>query len=160
MPVYWIDAGVLIMASKRYYSFELVPRFWIWLHGHVEGGTIRMPKMAFEEVIDGTDDLAKWCKERKGLGFFCVKADKAVQRQYRMIANYVSGKYKPHQVAEFLKGADGWIIAHALETQGFVVTEETTAHNKSKVKIPTVSKALDAPWKNTFDMCKELKAKF
>jgi uncharacterized protein DUF4411 len=160
MPIYWIDAGVLIMAKNRHYAFELVPKFWTFMHGHLEAGTIRMPKLAFEEVIDGNDDLARWCKDRKGIGSFCVKPDRNVQERYRTIAGYVYEKYKPHQAAEFLRGADGWVIAHALESQGFVVTEENTLHNKSKIKIPTVSKALHAPWKNTFDMCKELGARF
>jgi Domain of unknown function (DUF4411) len=65
-----------------------------------------------------------------------------------------------HQAGEFLRGADGWLIAHALETHGFVVTEENVRHNVSRIKIPTVAKALSAPWKNTVDMCKELGAAF
>jgi hypothetical protein len=137
-----------------------VPKFWIWIDGEIQKGTVRMPKIAFEEVVDGNDELAKWCRVRKGVGYFCVKPGKNVQERYNAIADHVYTSYKPHQAAEFLKGADGWIIAHALESQGFVVTEENVAHNRSKVKIPTVCKAVHAPWKNTFDMCNELNAQF
>ena len=160
MPIYWIDAGVLIMASNGHYGFKLVPKFWIWIHGQIECGTVRMPKLAYQEVIDGNDELARWCKDRKGLGSFCVKPEKEVQHRYKTIADYIYTKYKPHQAAEFLRGADGWLIAHALETHGFVVTEENIKHNLSKIKIPTVAKALHAPWRSTVDMCKELEAKF
>jgi hypothetical protein len=160
MAIYWIDAGVLITAKNRHYAFNLVPKFWPWLYGQLEVGTIRMPSMSFQELIIGNDDLAKWCKEKKNTGFFCVRPDREVQKRYETVAEYVCGKYKPHQTAEFLRGADGWIIAHALESQGFVVTEENTAHNKSKIKIPVIAKALHVTWKNTFDMCQELKANF
>lgn len=160
MAIYWIDAGVLIMAKNRHYGFDLVPKFWTWIHGQLEVGTVRMPKIAHQEITDGNDELAKWCKERKALGFFCVRPDRKVQERFGTIADYVCGKYKQHQAAEFLRGADGWVIAHALETQGFVVTEENLHHNKSKIKIPTVAKALHAPWKTTFDMCRDLGAKF
>lgn len=160
MGIYWIDAGVLITAKNGLYGFELVPKFWPWLQEQLTIGTVRMPRIAFEEVTDGNDELAKWCKLRKSIGHFCVKENKNVQERYGTVAEYVNQKYTPHQVAEFLRGADGWLIAYALETQGFVVTEESTKHNKSRIKIPTVSKALSAPWKTTADMCKELGAKF
>jgi len=160
MAIYWIDAGVLITAKNGHYGFDLVPKFWLWLHGAVEVGNIRMPKIAFEEITDGNDELARWCKTRKTIGYFCVKSGKPIQEHYGTIADYVNQTYKPHQVAEFLKGADGWVIAHALETQGFVVTEENVKHNKSKIKIPLVCKALSVSWKSTVDMCKELGAKF
>jgi Domain of unknown function (DUF4411) len=159
-PIYWIDAGVLIMAKNRHYGFDLVPKFWTFMHKELASGRIRMPKLAFEEVTDGNDQLVKWCKERRGIGYCCVRPDRNVQERYSKIAGHVCEKYTPHQAAEFLKGADGWLIAHALETEGFVVTEENTQHNKSKIKIPTVAKFFHAPWKNTFDMCKELGARF
>ncbi len=133
MPIYWIDSGVLITAKNRTYGFQLVPKFWVFMQNQLEAGTIRMPRMAFEEIADGNDDLAKWCKLRKGIGSFCVRADKQVQKRYASIAEYVYGKYKYHQAAEFLKGADGWVIAHALETHGFVVTDESIHYNKSVV---------------------------
>jgi hypothetical protein len=160
MPIYWIDAGVLITAKNGHYGFNLVPKFWAWIHGQIESDVVRMPKLAYKEILDGNDELARWCKDRKGLGSICVKATKPIQDRYDQIANYVYGKYTAHQAGEFLRGADGWLIAHALETHGFVVTEENVRHNVSRIKIPTVAKALSAPWKNTVDMCKELGAAF
>lgn len=160
MRIYWIDSGVLITAANGHYGFDLVPKFWTWIHEQIATDIVCMPKLAYKEVTDGNDRLAKWCKDRKGLGSICVKASPEVQRRYDDIANYVYGKYRPHQAAEFCRGADGWVIAHALETHGFVVTEENIKHNVSKIKIPTVAKEVDAAWKNTVDMCNELGARF
>jgi Domain of unknown function (DUF4411) len=157
---YWLDAGVLIEAKNGLYAFELVPKFWTFIETELVSGAVRMPKIAFDEICAGNDDLAKWCKARKNVGHFCCKADKDVQNAMKTVANYVASNNKPHRAAEFLKGADGWIIAHAIATGGFVVTEETKGGYKSKVKIPDVSKALNCPWKATHQMCKELKAQF
>src|SRR5262249_44724080 len=122
----------------------------------------RMPKMCFDEILAGNDDLAKWCKERKNIGHFCCTSNKEVQTAYRRVANHVAAEYsdKPHAIAEFLKGADGWLLAHAMATGGFAVTEELRNPYKSKIKIPIVAKQLNCPWKSTPEMCKELKADF
>ena len=161
MSVYWIDAGVLISAKNGLYAMELVQKFWTFIEAHLTAGTIRMPKMCFDEVTDGNDELARWCKQRRNIGYFCCKSSgRDVQDRYGAVAEYVARNHKPHAAADFLKGADGWVIAHALATSGYVVTEELRNQYKSKVKIPIVAKAMRAPWKATHQMCKELGARF
>jgi hypothetical protein len=137
-----------------------VPKFWEFIEAKLKDGAIRMPKMCFDEVTDGNDNLAKWCRARKNIGHFCIKSTKEVQERYAVIANHVYAKHKPHAAAEFLKGADGWVIAHAMATTGFVVTEELRNQYKSKIKIPTLAKTLRVQWKATHEMCKELGARF
>jgi hypothetical protein len=161
-PIYWVDASVLITAKNGHYSFDLVPKFWNWLESNLKDGAIRMPHMSYEEIMKGNDELTSWCKHKKSVGHFCVRPSKGVQERYTFVAEHVQSTYgnKPHQVAEFMKGADGWVIAHALDTHGVVVTDENREHNKSKIKIPIVCKALSVTWRNTVDMCKELGAKF
>jgi hypothetical protein len=75
------------------------------------------------------------------------------------VTGYVYEKHAPHQAAEFLKGADSWLIAHALCEGGTVVTEESRGV-KLKVKIPTVTKALGGTWCDTSDMLNQLEARF
>lgn len=161
MPIYWIDAGVLISAKNGLYAPSLVPGFWLFMEARLKDGVIRMPKICYDEVTDGNDDLARWCRQRKNIGYFCCKSSgKDVQQRFRVVAEHVVSKYPGHAAADFLKGGDGWVIAHALATGGFVVTEELRNKYKSKVKLPTIAKALRAPWKATHEMCKELNAKF
>jgi hypothetical protein len=123
----------------------------------MELGTIKAPKMVWQEVSEGTDDVAVWVKQRREKGL-CVTANQSVQARFGAISQHVYEKYKPHQAAEFLKGGDGWVIAHAIETGGIVLTEESDRSRKSKVKIPTVCKALNAKCVNTFTMLEDLKA--
>jgi hypothetical protein len=75
-----------------------------------------------------------------------------------VIATIVHDSYprKPHQVAEFLRGADGWVIAAALATEGVVVTMETERSHKSKIKLPTVAKIFDVRCIDTYVMLREL----
>ena len=157
MKLYWIDAVVLIQASNAYYPFHRVPKFWIFISRQLDSGTIRAPKIVWQEVSDGTDELANWVRQRKEKGL-CVTASKTVQEKYKEISGHVYSKYKPHQAGEFLKGGDGWVIAHAMATSGTVVTEESDRSRKAKVKIPTVCKALGIKCINTFSMLEELEA--
>lgn len=157
MAIYWIDSGVLIQAKNGHYAMELVPKFWIFIETELKAGTIRMPKMCFDEVTDGNDDLAKWCKHRRNIGHFRCTANKEVQERFATVSQYVYDNFKPHAAADFLKGADAWVIAHALATGGFVVTEELRNRYKSKIKIPVIARAVRAQWKPTYDMCKRAK---
>ena len=113
--------------------------------------------MVWQEVSEGNDELARWVRERKGSGL-CVAANRDVQAAFAKVSEHVFSKYKPHQAAQFLKGGDGWIIAHAMVSGGTVVTEESKRSIKAKVKIPTVCKDLNVRCANTFAMLEELKA--
>jgi hypothetical protein len=159
VSIYWIDSGVLIGAKNTLYAPELVPVFWTFIEAQLKNGNVRMPKKCFDEVTDGNDWLAKWCKQRKNIGHFCCKSSsREVQDYFATIAAHVIANNSQHSAAEFLKGGDGWVMAHAAVTGGFVVTEELRNKYKSKVKIPTLCKELHPriPWKATHEMCKEL----
>ena len=153
---YWIDADVLIQASNLHYPFRRVPRFWVFLDAQVKTGTILCPKIIWQEVCDGTGDLADWMRFRGG--GFCVAASKAVQTQFANVSEYVVDNYKGHQAAEFLRGGDGWVIAHALESGGTVVTQESVKSKKGRIKVPTVCKRLNVRCLDTFKMLDEMNA--
>lgn len=157
MEPYWIDAVVLIQASNKYYRLDRVPKFWVFLGRELQTGRIKSPKIVFQEITDGHDILADWVRQRREKGL-CITASREVQQCYAQISEHVCNKYKTHQAAEFLKGGDGWVIAHAMATGGTVVTEETAKSKKAKVKIPTVCRALNVRCVNTFDMLEELEA--
>lgn len=157
MSIYWIDSGVLINAKNGLYAPELVPAFWTFIEAQLKSGNVRMPKKCYEEVTDGNDWLAQWCKLRKNIGHFCCKSsDRDVQRHFAEVAEYVMANNKHPAAAEFLKGGDGWVLAHAAASGGFAVTEELRNKYKSKVKIPIVAKGMRIRWKATHEMCKEL----
>ena len=110
---YWIDAGVLIQAHRGSLNINILPQFWQFLHGHLETGQIRMPRIAYDEVVDGgyDDEVVAWCKARKKLGL-CCNEGKEVQERYGRLAAHVQEKYsrKPQQARDWFDDADGWLI--------------------------------------------------
>lgn len=151
-----MDTNVLIQASKGPYKFERVPQFWSFVAEQLDLGNVRSPKMVYDELTDGNDLLAQWCKRRrKGLS---VGATKDVQKCYGEIANHVHRKYSAAKAHEFLRGADGWVIAHAMDmgTSGIVVTQESNRHRQAKVKVPTVCSEFNVKCINTYDMLEAL----
>jgi hypothetical protein len=159
MSPYWIDADVLIQASNWYYPFARVPKFWIFIAKELEAGRVKCPKIVWQEVSEGNDELAHWTRQRRESGL-CVAANRSVQAKYAEVTAYVYGKYKTHQAAEFLRGGDGWVVAHVMDTGGTVVTQESERSKTAKVKVPTVCRNLNVRCINTFVMLDELNAAF
>jgi Domain of unknown function (DUF4411) len=93
---YWLDANVFIQARNGPYGFTLVPQFWVFLCEQLEQGTIKCPKMVYDELIDGKDDIAAWFKPRREKGL-CQHPDEIGQQCFSAVANHVATKYKPHQ---------------------------------------------------------------
>ena len=154
--VYWADADVFIQAKNGPYKFERVPQFWSFLAEQIRVGSIRCPKKVYDELTDGKDQLAQWCKTRRR--DLCAQASRDVQRCFGNVATHVHGNYSAPKAAEFLSGGDGWVIAHAMEmgVSGIVVTQESERHHNAKVKVPTVCQAIGVRCINTYEMLEAL----
>lgn len=162
-PPYWLDSNVFIQAKNGPYKFKTFGVFWAFLHEQINAGTIRCPKMVYQEIVTNEepgDDLAKWIKTRRQSGLF-VEPDSDVQKAMQKVADYVMENYEQQHAAEFLSGADPWLIAHAIQTNGVVVTHESNRHpNAKKVRIPDVCAALGVSCINTYEMLDRLGADF
>jgi hypothetical protein len=119
--------------------------------------------MVYQEIVTNEepgDDLAKWMKTRRQSGLF-VDSDADVQKAMQNVADYVVGNYEQQHAAEFLSGADPWLVAHAIHTKGVVVTHESNRHpNAKKVRIPDVCAALRVSCINVYEMLDRLGADF
>jgi hypothetical protein len=162
--LFWLDANVFITAKDGPYRFSVSAGFWTFLAEQAKAGTVRCPKMVYDEIVHNIaaeDQLAKWIKVRKSTDLFVPNPNKAVQDVVRDIANHVSPRYPQHQVAKFLRGADPFIIAHAKESQGTVVTfEKLVPSNSQQIKIPNVCEEFEVSYCTLYDMLERLKAKF
>lgn len=161
--IHWLDTNVFIQAKNGPYRFKVAPGFWAFLDEQASKGNIRCPKMVYDELIDNEeprDELALWIKNRRQSGLF-VAATHPVQVVMRTVADHVSGKYQQHHAAEFLRGADPWLVAHALHSKGVVVTHESDRKlNAKKVRIPNICAELRVPCINTYEMLDKLGAEF
>jgi hypothetical protein len=152
LPTYWLDADVYIQAKNGPYRFEFAPGFWEFLARQFDEGNIKSPKKVYDELTEGSDLLASWCRRMKNRGICSSSGGKEVQECYGRIANYVYTEYKPHQADEFLKGGDGWVIAHAMATGGIVVAQESPRSKKGRIKVPTISRVFGVKCIGTYDM--------
>ena len=133
---FWLDSNVYIEAKNRYYKFDRVPKFWSFLHGKLQDGSICSPKYVYNELISYRDQLATWVRTRKSMGI-CIPMEQPIQTEMNKVADHVAAKYPRHKCGEFLSDADPWVIACAMSVGGTVVTQESSSR-KTKVRIPTV----------------------
>jgi len=157
---YYLDANVFIQAKNGPYGMDIVPSFWELLDDQSDAGVICSSSIVYEELIKGNDELADWAKVRKGTRLF-VEPSAEVQGFFHQIAAYVHDRYPEHQTQRFLAGADAWVIAHAKMENAVVVTHETLVNDYSnKPKIPNICKRFDVQWTNSYQMLRELGARF
>jgi hypothetical protein len=138
VPSYWLDANIFLEASNKYYAFDFVPQFWEFLDDQVKLQNVSCPRIVYSELErHGNDDLIRWIKARRDTALF-TNFNRFVQNRHREIATYVSQEYDQKYAQVFLGGADPWLIAHARQSGGRVVTFEKLEPYAKRVKIPNV----------------------
>ncbi|MDE3226391.1 MAG: DUF4411 family protein [Nitrospirota bacterium] len=161
-PVYVLDANVFIQAARRYYAFDLAPRFWDSLVSHAANGQIRSIDRVKQELERGNDELAEWIETN--FGNAVVSTDEADIIQIFgeiMVWMQAQGQYTDAAKADFASGADGWLVAYGKVKGCVVVTHEVLNPDiKRKVPIPNVCQAFDVPFIDTFEMLRRLGVRF
>lgn len=159
MDRFWIDANVFIQAANGLLAFDLAPGFWESLGEHVKEGSIKSSIIVYSEIVppkkEEYDDLSFWSLKMFDAGLFVTPDEKAVS-EYQPIADHVQTLDRA-EAQLFLKGADGWLIAHAKVEGSFVVTEEKLVTNQSKkIKIPNICERFGVRYINTVEMMRRL----
>lgn len=157
---YLLDTNTLIQAKNEYYAFDLCPGFWNCLDQQNKAGKMFSVHAVKEELARGDDQLAKWAAVRDTEFFLPV--DERTSGAMAAVSGWVqAGDFRDDAKRAFLAGADPWLIAHALAHSHTVVTHEVHVDGqKSKVKIPTVCRALNVPCIRTFEMLRTERVRF
>lgn len=157
MPRFWLDADTLIQSKNGPYGFDIAPGFWAFLDEKASEGLMATSTMVYDELVEHSDDeLAAWARQRQRSGLF-VEPDQIVQEHARKVIDYVQSAYEASQAAKFLKGADPWIIGHAMGDHGQVVTMEVAVpSNSKKVKIPNICSMFQVDCVALVSMCRDL----
>jgi len=156
MQRYCLDENVFIEAKNGPYRFSMAPGFWTWLDRQVFAGVVFSSAMVYEKLSEGGDELADWIVARKDAGLFFAP-DMQVQKEFRLIADYVRQKYLHRQSEEFLGGSDPWVIAHAKAENAVVITSEVVVPLESrKVKIPNICKEFGVPYLSPYEAFQNL----
>lgn len=149
MPLYLLDANVLISAHREYYPHHRVPQFWEWLAHICAEGKAKIPLECYEEITDGKDDwLAEWAKaNRKAL---VLEEDSDPQ----VVAHVTEKGYAPDLTDDEIEtiGRDPFLVAHALNKDRCVVTTEVSKPGKQRQnrKLPDVCNDFGVKWSHTF----------
>lgn len=167
--VYVLDANIFIEGKKRYYAFDLVPRFWEVLKRFASDGRIvsidrirdwellrKKPKDDNGERKE--DELSEWVRREFWDGFMSTDDDDVIRAHGQIIGwAQAQSQFRDSAKAEFANEPDAWLIAYAKAKGHSVVTHEVLAPEaKKRVPIPNVCKESDIPWINTFDMLRAL----
>lgn len=161
-PVYVLDANVFIEAARRYYAFDLAPKFWESLKSHAQNGRVKSIDRVKVELNKGKDQLKAWANSQFG-GAFASTDEVEINQKYGIIMNWVQsqGQFYDYAKAKFAKEADGWLIAYAMIKNCILVTHEVFSSDvKSKVPIPNVCQNFNVSCVDTFEMLRALSVRF
>lgn len=160
MTVYWLDADACIHTKNEEtgaFPFSRAANFWGYLSRKVDDGVVKCPKMVYDEIVKGNDELSTWFKEREHRGL-CVHSSDEAWECLTKISDFVVGRWKDRKSRSFLDGADAWVLAHAMAmgSDGVVVSHESTRKQETIVKIPAVCGALGIQKISLFQMLNRL----
>jgi hypothetical protein len=161
-PVFALDANVFIEAHRRYYAFDLAPKFWEGLVQAAADGRVESIDRVKEELERGKDELATWARVQFS-GAFASTDDDNVLDLYSDIMTWAIGQSQFSDAAktDFAKGADGWLVAYAKVRGRTIVTHEALSLDiKKKIPIPNACQAFNMPYVNTFGMMRALGMKW
>jgi hypothetical protein len=160
--MFLLDTNVFVQAKNRYYAFDICPGFWDWLDHIVATGNVGSVVLVRDELLNYRDELAEWIQARQDRDWFLGVDDANTQDNFTAVAEFVNnGDFKSAAKADFLNGADPWLISKALSIGGTVVTEEVyAAEVKRRVPIPNVCEQFNVPYKGTFTLLRDLEASF
>lgn len=161
-PVYVLDASVFIEAARRYYAFDLAPRFWEILVDHATNQKIQSIDLIKIELERGKDELAAWAKSNFKHAFASTN-EEDVMESYREIMNWVQAQsqFSDAAKAKFADDPDGWLIAYAKAKDCIVVTHEVLAPDaRRKIPIPNVCRAFNVRFIDTFEMLRTFGVRF
>src|ERR1700678_101382 len=121
--MFWLDSDTLMRAKNQAYAFDIAPGFWEIIKRNAKSGRLASPTLVYDEIARGGDELTDWANEERGTKLF-VEPDEKTQGLMNEIADWVQANYEKQQAAFFLRGADPWVVAAAMNDSGIVVTHE------------------------------------
>jgi hypothetical protein len=141
---YLIDSSSFIEAKDRTFCFDICPGFWDWLDQQNAHGNVFSIERVYKELDEGNDILVPWIRLRKQR--FFLPDDTLSVNQMQQISQWATSGYNQQVSADFLRGADPFLIAFALAHGHTVVSDEILVRaEKKKIKIPVVCEAFNVP---------------
>jgi len=156
--LFLLDANVLIDANRDYYPLDRIPEFWEWLQEMGARGEIKIPVEIFEEVKDGTDDLATWINQDHVRAALVLDEEADVTAVTRVVEEGYAPDLSDDEVVGL--GRDPFLVSYGLSDPGHrsIVTTETSKPTRQRANrhLPDVCRVLGVPSCHTFEMIRRL----
>lgn len=153
-----LDANVLIDANRDYYPMDRVPEFWGWLQHQGSIGNVKVPVEVWEEIKEGTDELAQWIKKDEVRNDLLLDEPADVTLVSRAAEEGYVDDLTDDEVLKL--GRDPFLVAYALvdPANRCVVTTEVSKPSKTRAnrKLPDVCRSFGISSYNTFDLTRRL----
>ena len=160
-PLFVLDANVFIGANNTYYAPDICPGFWdCIIRYHCVGHLLSIDRVR-DELLK-PEVLVQWVKAAPN-GLFVFTGEQQVTDAYRNIMLWVhqNPTFRPEAKSEFASKADGWLVAYARAHNMEVVTHELfQPEAKGRVPLPNVCRQFSVPYRNTFEMLRQLDVQF
>lgn len=158
MPLYVLDTSLFVQAQRQYYARDIAPGFWTNLIALHAAGVLTSIDQVLDEINsfhDFTDPLGDWANTICPPAMFESTADPQIVSKYGDLVDWINlnPQYLPAALAEFSRGADGWVVAYAIHHGCSVVSMEVSAqHSTKSAKIPDICKAFGVTHIDTYEM--------
>lgn len=155
---YLLDANVFIEAHRRYYAFDLVPSFWLFLTKCAQDNKIISIDRVKYELEKQEDILSNWIKDEFSEWFMSTDDENVIDNFKKLIKwTFEQEQFLDYAKSEFSNVADSWLIAYAIAYDYTIVTHEKyNPHQRNKILIPNVCKEFGVKYVDTFDMLRQL----
>jgi hypothetical protein len=156
--LYLLDANVLIDANRDYYPISRVPEFWEWLVSTDEQGFVKIPIEVYEEIKEGTDEVATWAKDGQVRDALLFNEESAQE----LVARTINEGYAPDLSDDEVEkiGRDPFLIAYALADymERCIVTTEVSKPKRERANrhLPDVCDQFNVKHCNTFEFIRTL----
>jgi len=147
---YTIDSSSLIYGWNTYPP-DIFPGIWDHLEALIDKKIIFATDEVRVELDKKQDDLHEWVKAQSD---FFVPHDIEIQEHVLQVLSNFPGLY---DLKKGKSGADPFVIAHAIQNNYTVVTQEGWSNNPDKPKIPNVCKEYDIRCINLLALMREKK---
>lgn len=148
----------MIDANRDYYPIDRVPEFWGWLVHQGAGGAVKIPLEIYEEVKDGTDQLATWAKD-DATEVALLLEDAA---DPGLVSHITEQGYANDLTDDEIEkiGRDPFLLSYALSdlANHTVVTTEVSKPKRIRANrhVPDVCQTFGIRCRDTFEFVREL----
>lgn len=157
MPLYLIDANVLIRANTDYYPLDRVPQFWEWLIEKASEGLIKMPFEIYDEIARANGDVRDWLVQGHVRDALLLDESVDGDALNHVFATGYAADLNDTELEE--AGRDPFLVAYAfIGEDRVVVTKEVSKPSKKRGrrKMPDACDDCGIVWMDDFALYRAL----